>query len=106
MSIRGRVGSSNWGLERRRRRRRRTHSAFTPPPPLLPALCSRNLSQRVAGYSKKLTSEGDALADEVRTGAQTGLAPARDQAAPPRPSRHEALSYLGRRCKLLPWAQV
>jgi hypothetical protein len=27
--------------------------------------CRRNLSQRVAGYSKKLTSEGDALADEV-----------------------------------------
>ncbi|KAL4449473.1 hypothetical protein ABPG77_007117 [Micractinium sp. CCAP 211/92] len=26
---------------------------------------ARNLSQRVAGYSKKLTSEGDALADEV-----------------------------------------
>ena len=27
--------------------------------------CRRNLSQRVAVYSKRLTSEGDALADEV-----------------------------------------
>lgn len=35
---------------------------------LLPVLCRRNLSQRVAGFSKKLTSEGDALADEVRAG--------------------------------------
>ena len=31
--------------------------------PLRPVLCRRNLSQRVAGFSKKLTSEGDALAD-------------------------------------------
>lgn len=38
------------------------------PCPRSPHLCRRrNLSQRVAGFSKKLTSEGDALADEVRS---------------------------------------
>ena len=41
-----------------------TLAALLLPPPLC-CWCRRNLSQRVAGYSKRLTSEGDSLADEV-----------------------------------------
>lgn len=50
----------------RRRRSRLGACGAVPCRPPLPVWCRRNLSQRVAGFSKKLTSEGDALADEVR----------------------------------------
>ena len=43
-----------------------SHSPVVPTAAYCPPPRRRNLSQRVAGYSKKLTSEGDALADEVR----------------------------------------
>ncbi len=54
-------------------------NAWVPTAACRPLPRRRNLSQRVAGYSKKLTSEGDALADEVRRGFGT----ARPHPAPP-----------------------
>lgn len=78
------------GLATPARRRRDGPAAIATQFPLQ-CHCRRNLSQRVAGYSKKLTSEGDALSDEVGTGGSG------TSTRPPRPGAvHAGLVILGR----------